>query len=64
MWGSIFGSYTACPSVASQKLWYPHYDNSASFSDFQAFGGWTKPTIKQFLGTTALCGASVDKNFY
>jgi hypothetical protein len=64
MWQSIFGSFTACPSVASQQLWYAHYDNSASFSDFAAFGGWTKPAIKQFQGDTTLCGAGVDKNFY
>jgi hypothetical protein len=64
MWQSIFGSFTACPSVASQQLWYAHYDNSASFSDFQAFGGWTKPAIKQFQGDTTLCGAGVDKNYY
>jgi hypothetical protein len=64
MWQSIFGSFTACTSVASQQLWYAHYDGSASFADFQAFGGWTKPAIKQFQGTTSLCGASVDKNYY
>jgi hypothetical protein len=64
MWQSIFGSFTACPSVASQQLWYAHYDGSPSFSDFVAFGGWTKPTIKQYQGDTTLCGAGVDKNFY
>ncbi len=64
MWQSIFGSFTACPSAASQQLWYAHYDNSPSFSDFAAFGGWTKPAIKQFVGDTTLCGAGVDKNFY
>ena len=64
MWQTIFGSLTACPSVASQQLWYAHYDNSPSFSDFAAFGGWTKPNIKQFQGDTTLCGAGVDKNFY
>jgi GH25 family lysozyme M1 (1,4-beta-N-acetylmuramidase) len=64
MWQSIFGSYTACPNVASQQLWYAHYDGSPSFSDFQPFGGWTKGTIKQYQGDTTLCGAGVDKNFY
>ena len=31
-------------------LWYPHYQTppDASFDDFSPFGGWTKPTIKQF----------------
>ena len=64
MWQSIFGSRTACPSVASQQLWYAHYDGSPSFSDFGSFGGWSKPNIKQFQGDTTLCGAGVDKNYY
>lgn len=64
MWQSIFGSFSACPSVASQQLWYAHYDGSTSFSDFQSFGGWSRPNIKQFQGDTTLCGAGVDKNFY
>lgn len=64
MWQSIFGNRNACPQAASQQLWYAHYDGSASFSDFSAFGGWTKPTIKQFQGTNSLCGASIDKNYY
>lgn len=33
----IFSSYTG---GAAYPLWYAHYDNSASFSDFTAFGGW------------------------
>ena len=64
MWQSIFGSFSSCPSVASQQLWYAHYDGSASFSDFQSFGGWSRPNIKQYQGDTTLCGAGVDKNFY
>lgn len=64
MWTNIMGSAGACPAAASQQLWYPHYDGSASFSDFSAFGGWSKPAIKQFQGDVTLCGAGVDKNFY
>jgi hypothetical protein len=64
MWTSIFGSRSACPQAASQQLWYAHYDNSASFADFAAFGGWTKPHMKQFAGDVTVCGAGVDKNFY
>jgi GH25 family lysozyme M1 (1,4-beta-N-acetylmuramidase) len=48
MWETIFGSRTACPGVATQQLWYAHYDNNPSFSDFSSFGGWSKPTIKQY----------------
>jgi GH25 family lysozyme M1 (1,4-beta-N-acetylmuramidase) len=64
MWETIFGSRSACPSVASQQLWYAHYDGSPSFDDFSSFGGWTKPNIKQYKGDTTLCGAGVDLNFY
>jgi GH25 family lysozyme M1 (1,4-beta-N-acetylmuramidase) len=64
MWQSIMGGVSKCPSVASAPLWYAHYDKSPSFSDFKPFGGWTKPHVKQFEGTSSLCGASVDKNYY
>lgn len=49
-WEDIFGSVTKCPEIAplAPKLWYAHYDNLKSFSDFKAFGGWKTPTIKQF----------------
>ncbi len=58
------GSLKGCPAAASQQLWYAHYDNNPSFGDFVAFGGWTKPNIKQFQGDTTLCGAGVDRNYY
>lgn len=64
MWQTIMGSRYGCKNVASQPLWYAHYDNTQSFSDFQAFGGWTKPTMKQYKGDTTLCGASVDMDYY
>lgn len=28
-------------------LWYAHYDNSPSFSDYSSFGGWSEPYAKQ-----------------
>jgi len=48
----------------SYQLWYAHYDNSPSFSDFSSFGGWTKPAIKQYAGTTSICSTSIDKDYY
>jgi hypothetical protein len=44
-------------------LWYAHYDNSASFSDFTAFGGWSSPAIKQYEGDKSSCGVGVDYDF-
>eukprot|EP00825_Cyclidium_porcatum_P032343 TRINITY_DN34652_c0_g1_i3.p2 TRINITY_DN34652_c0_g1~~TRINITY_DN34652_c0_g1_i3.p2 ORF type:complete len:247 (+),score=39.79 TRINITY_DN34652_c0_g1_i3:204-944(+) len=64
MWRTIFGSDTACPNFTSLAIWYAHYDNNPSFSDWTDFGGWTKPSIKQYKGTTTYCGASVDLDYY
>jgi hypothetical protein len=64
MWTTIFGGKTACPAVGGNKLWYAHYDGSAAFTDFSAFGGWTKPTMKQFAGDTTVCGVDLDKNYH
>lgn len=63
MWGNIFGSVTNCPDFTGVPLWYPHYDHVQSFADFQAFGSWKTPNIKQYAGTTNMCGGSVDLNF-
>jgi hypothetical protein len=41
-----------------------HYDNNPSYSDFRSFGGWSRPSIKQFHGTTYECGVGIDKNWY
>jgi len=43
---------------------YAHYDNNPSFSDFTSFGGWSHPSIKQYTGTSDICGASIDNDWY
>lgn len=60
-WSPITGGSTAFSSL---PLWYPHYDGNPSYSDWVPFGGWSSPAIKQYIGTTAICSASVDKNYY
>jgi len=61
-WSPIMGSgYTGGKNL---PLWYPHWDGSKSFSDFVAFGGWTKPNMKQYLGDQTVCGVGVDTNWY
>lgn len=61
-WSDIMGSsYTG---GSSHQLWYAHYDNDPSFSDFKPFGGWTKPSIKQYAGDASVCGADIDKDSY
>lgn len=63
MWGGIFGSYDNCAAFTTIPLWYPHYDHTPNFSDFQGFAGWKTPFAKQYAGTTSMCGGSVDLNF-
>ena len=63
-WSEIVGRDWSYPSSQGLPVWYPHYDDSASFSDFQAFGGWSKPNIKQYLGDKTSCSAGVDYNYY
>ena len=59
------GSKGACAGVASGvPLWYAHYDNSASFSDYSQIGGWGRPAMKQFKGDITVCGTGVDETFY
>lgn len=45
-----------------------NYDYSllrnAFIPSFPGAGGWTRPSIKQYQGTTTLCGAGVDVNWY
>lgn len=49
----------------SLPLWWARYDGQETwYNDWQAFGCWSKPTVKQYQGTTSLCGAGVDLNWY
>jgi hypothetical protein len=54
----------ACGSTVFShlKLWYPHYDYTPNFSDFQPFGGWSSPFMKQYTGTTSICGTQIDQD--
>ena len=62
-WSPITGESN---QFSSLPLWYPHYESppNPSYSDWVSFGGWSKPAIKQYKGTTTLCGAGVDENYY
>ena len=51
------------PHPAGNPLWYAHYDNKPSFSDFSSFGGWTTPYAKQYQGDYTLCGFDVDLDY-
>ncbi|KAK6030039.1 hypothetical protein OSTOST_03833, partial [Ostertagia ostertagi] len=36
----------------------------ANFNDFSAFGGWTAPSVKQFVQADTLCGVTLNRNVY
>ena len=63
-WESIVGLNWCYPANQGLGLWYAHYDNNPSFSDFTPFGCWSKPNIKQYAGDATECSFSVDKNWY
>lgn len=60
-WNQIMGG-TA--EFGEPALWYTNFDNDPTFADFQQFGGWKKPSIKQFSANVNECGIRIDKNFY
>ena len=60
-WNPIMCGSTA---FSGMQLWYAHYDSNPSFGDFSPFGGWSHPAIKQYQGTTSMCGTEVDLDFY
>ncbi|MCB9762791.1 MAG: hypothetical protein H6739_23525 [Alphaproteobacteria bacterium] len=59
-WAQITGSTTR---FADLPLWYYHWDAQDNFDDFQAFGGWTAPTMKQYFGNGNLDGVGYDANW-
>jgi len=65
-WSTVMGSASACTSLTSYPLWYAHYDDSPSFSDYSsyAFGGWKTPAMKQYEGDVVLCNFDIDDDYY
>jgi hypothetical protein len=52
------------PQFSSRQLWWQSIDGFSTLTDFEPFGGWTKPNIKQYLGTTFLCNTAINKDVY
>mmetsp|Transcript_85296 Transcript_85296/g.104602 ORF Transcript_85296/g.104602 Transcript_85296/m.104602 type:complete len:229 (+) Transcript_85296:366-1052(+) len=61
----FFGDSGACaePAKSGWPLWYADYDYAQNFNDFERFGGWTKPVMKQYAGDRTVCGKDVDLNW-
>lgn len=66
MWNQIYGGKEQCAVFGAYPLWYAHYDGKEDFGDWEAnkFGGWSRPTIKQFAGDSPECGFKVDLSFF
>ena len=63
-WQEIVGLDYSYPSSKGLPLWYAHYDNDPSFRDFKPYGGWSTPSIKQYIGDHESCGVDVDYDWY
>eukprot|EP01129_Flabellula_baltica_P017318 TRINITY_DN9566_c0_g1_i1.p1 TRINITY_DN9566_c0_g1~~TRINITY_DN9566_c0_g1_i1.p1 ORF type:complete len:220 (-),score=52.09 TRINITY_DN9566_c0_g1_i1:17-655(-) len=61
-WQEIVG--LGWTGVSQHPLWYAHYDGVPNYNDFRSFGGWSKPSIKQYVGDASECGVGIDKNWY
>ena len=56
-----------CDATGLQQypLWYANWDGAKSFSDFEPFGGWEKPAIKQYADKgDSDCDVPVDLDWY
>ncbi|KAG9397009.1 Glycoside hydrolase family 25 [Carpediemonas membranifera] len=74
-WPGKVGMYTseaqwspiACNSkdFSHMQLWWPRYDGVGSLThNWRSFGGWSRPAIKQYRGTTSICGTQIDEDVY
>ena len=63
-WIYFFGYSYQFTYASTVPLWYAHYDWVDDFSDFDPFGGWTTPAIKQYIDNIdTLCNGIVDFNY-
>ena len=58
-WNDVVGGWTG---LSKYPLWYAHYDGKPDFTDFKKFGGFTKPSMKQYQGDQKICNTNVDYN--
>ncbi len=63
-WSITVGSGCRAGAESGLALWYPHYDRQQSYADFAPFGGWTRPSIKQYWDAVGICGINADANWY
>lgn len=52
-----------CQDFAHLPLWDARYDGVPSMDYFEDYGGWPRPLMKQYAGTSEVGGQSVDINY-
>ena len=45
------------------SLWYVQNDGVANFDGYQAFGGWTSPSIKRYSVNSSHCGITSNLDY-
>jgi len=64
-WVTIFGSSTYQASGGSSlPMWYADYDGELNFDDYEEFGGWSTPAMKQYNGDVSYCSINMDQDYY
>lgn len=65
-WIQIFGNEDFCKDFSNYPLWYSNLNNDPSFSDWNVvrFGGWVRPSIKQFIKGVNVCNCEINLNFF
>jgi GH25 family lysozyme M1 (1,4-beta-N-acetylmuramidase) len=60
-WGLVMGDWAG---LSGYPCWYADYDGATNFNDFEAYGGWSRPSIKQYDGDVSVCGLDLDEDWY
>ena len=61
-WRTILGLDYA--GLYQLPLWWIHYDEEMNFRQYQPFGGWKVPTIKEFNGDQYYCRGQFGFNWH
>ncbi len=61
-WDRIFGK--AFDALSSLPLWYTRWNGDPEAKDFVAFGGWKKPTAKQYDTDDDSCSVNINSDSY
>ena len=51
------------PIFFEYSLWWPRWDKKEAFENFESFGGWGRPHMKQFNNETEVCCVTADLNW-